>query len=234
MTSGMEPIDLNLPDDGCHNHTTVVTSVPSWADVVDRIRRDDPSGMEELYEVLRKGARFFLYRQLGPHDLDDKVHDVFVIVVKAIQRGDLRDPERLMGFVRTILHRQAAGHIGQIAEERRREADLNDVLPVMRDQQKDPEREAIDNEKAEIAARVLRSIGKRDREVLIRFYLKADKPEKICAEMGLTPTQFRLIKSRAKARYTELCQERFSMGSRKPVQGYAESPIESAKWRLSA
>jgi hypothetical protein len=45
----------------------------------------------------------FWPRQLGPRDLDDKVHDVFVIVAQAIRRGDLRDPERLMDYVRTVV-----------------------------------------------------------------------------------------------------------------------------------
>jgi DNA-directed RNA polymerase specialized sigma24 family protein len=42
---------------------------------------------------------------LGPQDLDDRVHDTFLIVVQAISKGDLREPERLMGFVRTVVRR---------------------------------------------------------------------------------------------------------------------------------
>jgi RNA polymerase sigma-70 factor, ECF subfamily len=61
--------------------------------------------------------------------------------------------------------------------------------------------------------RILRSIGKRDREVLIRFYLEEQTPERICREMGLTETQFRLIKSRAKARFGELGKRRFALKS---------------------
>ena len=66
--------------------------------------------MEELYQLFSKGIRFYLCRQLGPQELDDKVHDTFVVVVQAIRRGDLREPERLMGFVRTIVRRQVAAH----------------------------------------------------------------------------------------------------------------------------
>jgi RNA polymerase sigma-70 factor, ECF subfamily len=215
--SVVEPTDLHEASDIHHRGTATDgrTANPSWANVVDRIHHGDSSGMEELYKIFRNGVRFFLYRQLGPRDLDDKVHDVFVIVVNAIKRGDLREPERLMGFVRTILHRQAAGHIDQIAQERRREIDPDDALRLVTDHRADPEREAIDNENREVAARVLRSICKRDREVLIRFYLKEQRPETICAEMGLTTTQFRLIKSRAKLRYTEMCQKRFKTVLRK-------------------
>jgi RNA polymerase sigma-70 factor, ECF subfamily len=217
--------ETDLQAGGSHDRQTPrneSTAQPSWADIVDRIRRDEPSGMEELYKVFRKGVRFFLLRQFGVRDLDDKVHDIFVIVLTAIKRGDLREPERLMGFVRTVIRRQAAAHIEQIKQERRQQADLDDVIPFVQDEQKDPEHEAIDKEKTEIAARVLRSLCTRDREVLIRFYVKGHRPETIWAEMGLTPTQFRLIKSRAKGRYTELCQARFSMVRRKPVQGTSQ------------
>jgi RNA polymerase sigma-70 factor, ECF subfamily len=183
-----------------------------WAEVVERIRNGDPSGMAELYQVFSKGVRFFLYRQLGPRDLDDKLHDVFVIVAQAIQRGDLRDPERLMGYVRTVIRRQVAGHIEEAIQERRNHTDLDGTL-VLADHHPDPERKAIEQQNDELAMRVLRSIAKRDREVLIRFYLDEQTPERICREMGLTETQFRLIKSRAKARFGELGKRRFALKS---------------------
>jgi len=49
------------------------------------------------------------------------VHDTFVIVVQAIRKGELREPERLMGFVRTVVRRQVAAqidHAVQSAESR--------------------------------------------------------------------------------------------------------------------
>jgi len=69
-----------------------------WAELVERIQSGAIDGMEELYQLFSKGVRFYLCRQLGPQELDDKVHDTFVVVVQAIRRGELRDPQRLMGF----------------------------------------------------------------------------------------------------------------------------------------
>ena len=80
--------------------------VQDWASLVKRIQTGDPKGMETLYHVFAHGVRFYLCRQLGPQELDDKVHDVFLIVVNAIRRGEVREPERLMGFVRTVARRQ--------------------------------------------------------------------------------------------------------------------------------
>jgi RNA polymerase sigma-70 factor, ECF subfamily len=182
---------------------------PSWPLLVDRIRAGEPSGMEELYRIFSKGIRYHLYRQLGPQDLDDKVHDIFVIITQSIRRGDLRDPDRLMGYVRTIVRRQVAAHIDN-AVQARRNSDLSDSR-YTRDHSPNPERGLIERQNEELALRILNSLAKRDREVLIRFYLDEQPPDRICREMGLTETQFRLIKSRAKARFGELGKRRFSL-----------------------
>lgn len=144
--------------------------------------------------------RFYLCRQLGPQDLDDRVHDTFLIVAQAVQRGALREPDRLMGYVRTIVRRQVAAQIEDNMCSRRQRFQLDWGLTV-RDAGGCPERDAIRRENLEIARQALKSIAPRDREILIRFYLWEEPSDKICSEMGLTETQFRLMKSRAKARF---------------------------------
>jgi RNA polymerase sigma-70 factor (ECF subfamily) len=156
-----------------------------WHDLVARIHRGEDSGMEELYKLFAKGNRIYICRQLGPQELDDKIHDTFLIVVKAIRKGDLREPERLMGFVRTVVRRQVAAHIDKVS--------------------------------------VLDGLSVRDREILSRFYLDEQTQEEICDEMDLSETQFRLLKSRAKARFGEL-------GKRKLIQ----RPMSAISVRTSA
>jgi RNA polymerase sigma-70 factor (ECF subfamily) len=163
--------------------------------------------MEEMYAVFTTGIRFYLCRQLGSQDLDDRVHEAFLIITQAIRRGELREPERLMGFVRTVVRRQVAAQIQSVVEQRRRQ-----VGPGLRaaicDRQPDPERQAIEHQHVNVAHRVLMGLPLRDREVLIRFYLREQEPDEICREMGLSATQFRLTKSRAKARFGELGRAR--------------------------
>ena len=178
-----------------------------WAGLVDRIKRNDLDGMEELYRVFSQGVRFYLCRHLGPQDLDDRVHDTFLIVSQAIQRGELRDPDRLMGYVRTIVRRQVAAQIENNVLNRRHHIGLDWGLAV-RDVESNPEQTAMRSENQQIAMKVLQSIAPRDREILIRFYLHDQPAGQICAEMGLTDTQFRLLKSRAKARFGELGKRR--------------------------
>ncbi|MBZ5725106.1 MAG: sigma-70 family RNA polymerase sigma factor [Acidobacteriia bacterium] len=182
---------------------------PSWSGLVERIRAGDPTGMEELYHIFSRGVRFYLCRQLGPQDLDDKIHDVFLIITQSICNGELREPERLMGYVRTIIRRQVAGHIDYVVEQRRRQGSLEFEMNLS-DHRPDPERRIIKRQSEELALRILQSLHQREREVLIRFYLQEQAPGDICRDMDLTQTQFRLIKSRAKARFGELGRARFS------------------------
>jgi RNA polymerase sigma-70 factor (ECF subfamily) len=183
---------------------------PQWRILVERIATGDPSAMEDLYRIFSKGVRFYLCRQLGPQDLDDKVHDIFLIITQAIQKGELRDPDRLMGYVRTIVRRQVAAHIDSVVQARRNQVDLDGGLPLS-DHQPNPERSLIQQQNTALAKRILNSLQKRDREVLTRFYLQEQPPEQICREMNLTETQFRLIKSRAKARFGELGKRRLAL-----------------------
>jgi RNA polymerase sigma-70 factor (ECF subfamily) len=186
-----------------------VPSPSDWPRLVSRIRAGDRSAMEEMYRTFSTGIRFLLYRQLGPHDLDDKVHDVFVIVTEAICSGELREPERLMGYVHTVVRRQVAAHIDRAINLRRNRVEV-DFQESLCDKRPDPEREAIARENLGLAMRVLQSIPKRDREVLTRFYLDEESAEEICQNMALSDTQFRLIKSRAKARFGELGKRRLA------------------------
>jgi RNA polymerase sigma-70 factor, ECF subfamily len=187
----------------------VVEGASNWPNLVERIRRGDAAAMEELYKMFSTGIRFLLYRQLGPQDLDDKIHDVFVIITQAICNGELREPERLMGYVHTVVRRQVASHIDRAVHMRRNYVNV-DFQESVSDKRPNPEREAIERQNLGLAMSVLQCIPKRDREVLTRFYLNEESAEEICETMGLTDTQFRLIKSRAKARFGELGRRRLT------------------------
>ena len=180
-----------------------------WVRLVERIRSGESDGMKDLYELFSKGIRFYLCRQLGPQELDDKVHDTFVVVVQAIRRGELREPSRLMGFVRTIVRRQVAAYIDKAVHTRRDQIELDSSMRVP-DPHENPEESAIFRQRAELIRRVLGELSPRDREILTRFYIREQSQVQICSEMSLTETQFRLLKSRAKARFGELGKKKLT------------------------
>jgi RNA polymerase sigma-70 factor (ECF subfamily) len=117
-----------------------------------------------------------------------------------------------MGFVRTVVRRQVAAHIDQAVHNRRQQVGLESGTTVI-DMNRDPEETAICQQHEQIAKRVLSSISKRDREILTRFYLLEQSQQQICDQMSLTETQFRLLKSRAKARFGELGKRRLARRS---------------------
>jgi len=172
-----------------------------WHELAARIQSADPEGMKELYRLFSRGIRFYICRHLGPQDLDDRVHDTFIVVVEAIQRGELREPERLMPFVRTVVRRVVAANISRAIQQRRDHTEFNSDITA--DRRFTPEETAIRKQNEQIAFSVLRSISSRDREILTRFYLLEERPEEICENMELTENQFRLLKSRALQRFIQ-------------------------------
>ena len=180
-----------------------------WKNVVEQIRAGDPAGDETLYRNLASGARLFLQRRLATQDVEDRIHDLFVIVVETIRRGDLREPERLMGFVRTVLNRQLNREISRIIHMRQNSIDLESAGDLTT-HDPSPEQQAAMHQKVALMKQVLRRMSDREFEVITRFYLREQPPERIRLDMGLTQTQFNLLKSRAKTKLTELMQQRLA------------------------
>src|SRR5579871_4861665 len=82
-----------------------------WADLVRKIGIGDEHGVEQLYPVLHDVVRMQLMHTVRPQFMDDTIQEVLLIVLETIRNGELREPERLMGFVKTVAQRRAVAHI---------------------------------------------------------------------------------------------------------------------------
>src|SRR3954454_11852507 len=78
------------------------------AELVMRIRQGHESGMTDLYRLFVERVTRCFSRSVGSQDVEDRVHDAFLVVVRSIRHGELRDPERLLGFIHGIIRRQLA------------------------------------------------------------------------------------------------------------------------------
>jgi RNA polymerase sigma factor (sigma-70 family) len=174
-----------------------------WSKLVEEIRSGNEQSVDGLYAAVSGCARARLYRSVDPQAVDDHVQEILMIVLAAIRSGELRDSDCLMGFVRTVTRRRVAVHIRGAMLRRRRMVSIESVAPVSSSRES-PEACLALREKIAVAKVVLEKICERDRDILIRFYYDEQAPEYICQEMHLTPTQFRLYKSRALARCCEL------------------------------
>jgi len=176
------------------------------ADLVRRVKIADPGGMLDLYEYILVGLRPYLARQLRPQDYRDKIHSIFVDVVVAIQHGQLRDPERLMGFARTIARRKVSLYIDEAASYRRNQVEIGSLFGLA-SPCATPEQEMVSQEQRELVRLTLARLSEREAEILSRFYLKEQSEIQIRSEMDLTHTQYRLLKWRSKARFEQLSRK---------------------------
>jgi RNA polymerase sigma-70 factor (ECF subfamily) len=213
------PPSSALTDDRSKSQTPeIAKKVPApayppvdWDVLVAQIKASERIGMEQLYKLFSGGIRYYLCRQLGPQDLEDKMHDTFLIVVNAVRRGHLREPDRLMGFVRTVVRRQVSAYIEQAVQRRRDLTDF-DIGFAVADHRQNPEQDVMVRQRAALMQSSLSALLEKDREVLVRFYLEEQPQDQICREMDLSETQFRLLKSRAKAKFGEIGKEQLAGG----------------------
>jgi RNA polymerase sigma-70 factor, ECF subfamily len=115
-----------------------------------------------------------------------------------------------------VVRRQVAAHIDQVVHSRRDEMHLDLGIRVP-DRQRNPEQNMAYQQKSDFMREILHQLSDRDREILTRFYLGEQSQDEICGDMNLTETQFRLLKSRAKARFGELGRRRLQQ---KPLVPY--------------
>jgi RNA polymerase sigma-70 factor (ECF subfamily) len=160
-----------------------------------------PGSVEDLFDALGKGMRFHFLRTLGNvAEAEDGVHDCFMVVLQAIQSGTLREPAAVAGFAVTVTRRYAYKIIeARIRDRARMVSSDTAMIPVGPRQEHDH----YNSEQVEILRAALAALPEFDREILRRFYLLEQSEEEIREALNLTGTQFRLRKSRAKAKLLE-------------------------------
>ncbi len=169
----------------------------------------DQQAEEELVQRYRRGVRFIIDQLVrNRSDTEDLVQETFIIALKNIRRGDLRDRESLPAYICGIaknvvsgLYRKAwSGNFTAI-----------DEIPPPIDPNRNPLEQLLQNENDEIVRQVIGELRiERDRLVLFLFYILEEEKESICASLGLTSTHFNRVIFRARGRFKELYQEKFN------------------------
>lgn len=176
------------------------------AELVDRIRSGDRSAETELVERFERGIRILVRQRTGcSPESEDLCQETFRIALEKIRSGNLRDPQRLAGFICGIARNLASDHLRKPA---RRTVDLEEVGPLS-DPKPDPADESLRRERVEMVRQVLQELRiDRDRMVLFRFYIAEEDKDSICASLGLSSQHFNRVLFRARERFRELYLER--------------------------
>jgi RNA polymerase sigma-70 factor (ECF subfamily) len=202
-------------------------TLPSFAEVVDHVRNQHPEGLDQLYRVFRTLSGS-LRRQIGFREFDDRMHDVFLLVVEAIREGKLREPAALPSYIHGVARLSTCSSIGVRARHQRLSGSLRRWTEE-RTGYHTPEEQLAQKQRLQIMRDLLGELSDREREVLTRFYLFEQGKEQICREMQMTETQFRLTKSRAKQRLGRIGAEHLGRESGMPETAVPASRISVAQ-----
>jgi RNA polymerase sigma-70 factor (ECF subfamily) len=161
------------------------------SEIVRRIIAKDPDAEEEMVRRYRDGVSQIIYQVVRNQSVtEDLAQESLIKALEKIRNGDVREPERLSGYICAIARFMALDHIRKMRSAMKLEeegvADLS-------------------KEKAEIVRKVISEMKvQRDRDVLFRHYILEEEKDKICADLNLTRDQFSRIIFRAHQRYKEL------------------------------
>lgn len=174
-----------------------------FASIAERIQAGDRTADAEFVEYFEKRLKYLVLRQVRSDDYADIAHDVLLIVLTHIRQGVLRDPAAIPGYVRTIARREIAYWIWKRVHRHTSE-NLDEESAKILDTALTPEQQVLLEERRDIMRQAMAQLNERDREILTRFYTLEQKPSQICTEMTMSPTQFRLIKNRAKTKFGKI------------------------------
>lgn len=161
------------------------------------IQRNDSQSIATLYCSLGS-FRKVLICKLGDDDGQDCFHAGFLATLEAIQSGNLREPEKFFGLAKTIFYRSYCKAISARVTQRNSHTAL-DVWTSLEDTGSSPFELLQQKQRIELMREALSRLSSTQREILTRHYTNCESKESICKAMGLTETQFRVNKGRAKA-----------------------------------
>ena len=175
---------------------------PPTSALVARILSGDRNAEAELVDRYRRGLSVILARATGQPTLtEDLLQDTFRVAIEKIRRGELREPEKLSGFICNIARNLAIDHFRRTSRHERVERERQIDPPFA----PNPLEQVLAAEKAAIVRRILEELRPaRDREILYRFYIAEQDKHQICADLGLTSLHFNRVLFRARDRYKEL------------------------------
>jgi RNA polymerase sigma-70 factor (ECF subfamily) len=185
----------------------VINNADNETDLASRILAGDQQAEAELIERYKRVVMSIIRREVGDTAVaEDLYQETFCIVIEKIRRGDVRETERLPGFVCGVARYRVIKHFQGLARRKSlTETEETVQLPYSTSNQLE---QLLRKENADIVRQVLKEMpNERDIQVLFRYYLAEDDKEKICADLGLTSLHFNRVLHRARERYRELYQQ---------------------------
>ena len=206
-------------------------------DLVARIQSGDRAAEAELVARFSRGLLLMLRRLTQNPALADDLHqETLSLVLAKIHHGEVREPERLAGFIHSTAR-------NLFIADRRKEARYRGFgeggeeglrpVPALTDHGPAPLDRVLAEEEARQVQRLLAELRfDRDRQLLLRFYLSDDSKEELCADLEIEPERFNKILFHARERLRELWEraekrQRFFAGAARIVGRISGDPARN-------
>lgn len=169
------------------------------ARLVERIISGDQQAEEELNWRYRQGMLIVLANKTSNAAVaEDLWHDTLIAVLRAIKNNKLKEPDKLRAFILGV----GKNLVRDYFKMRRGEPILDDNFIY-------PGESALESlirdENSEIIRQTVRKLKPaKYRELLQRFYLEEQDKEAICADIGMTESQFTVTLCRARQKLGKL------------------------------
>jgi RNA polymerase sigma-70 factor, ECF subfamily len=151
------------------------------ADLVERILAGERGAEEELVCRYSRGVSIIVRRiAKDPSVTEDLCQETFRLVLEKVRRGDLREAEKLSGFICSLARNLAIEHFRNCS----RMETVRDVeaAACLSDPAPDQLSRLLQDERARAIREVLKELkSARDRELLYRFYIAEEELERCTA-----------------------------------------------------
>jgi RNA polymerase sigma-70 factor (ECF subfamily) len=137
----------------------------------------------------------------------DLLQDAIVTALGKLRTGEIEHRSQLDGYV----YRVALNHFRNYRRKDKSAVSDPEGASTLEDSAAEarPTRSIQCEQWAGVVRRLLREMSSpRDREVLVRFYLKEEERGALCRSLGLTDLQFNRVIFRARERFRELLENR--------------------------
>jgi RNA polymerase sigma-70 factor, ECF subfamily len=175
--------------------------------LVARILAGEKSAEDELVKQYSRGVSIILNRSTGDRSIsEDLSQETFQIALEKIRRGEIREPDRLSGFICSLARNLASDHFRRSRRlEGFTDPDEAELIPESAPSQLDS---LLIKEKSKMVRKLLQEMSKRDRQILHRFYIAEEDKDQICVDLQLSSLHFNRVLHRARERYRDLYENR--------------------------
>ena len=168
------------------------------------------TGDASIVAELRRGVLLVLRQRVRDSALaEDLCGETFRVVVERLQREPLDDPSILPAFLAQTARNLAIAEWRKSAR-RRTVTGEEEAIAAHADESGDADARIQDRQRAEAVQAVLKELATpRDRELLVRYYLRDEDKSEICRSLGLSDAHFNRVIFRARERFRTLLESHY-------------------------